>query len=119
MAPAGRLLDRRRNARIAWPAMDRNPHDPKEALSRLFGDAADPEEKTSPFGGSAAGVGAGSRLRAAITRLRILRSQAGSDGLTPAATRSLLDEVVSALEAIEDVLLTGDLDDRESGRHGV
>jgi len=85
--------------------MKGNPRDPKQGLARLFGDAATAEESAvSPFGDTAAGGGPQSRLRSAVTRLRILRSQAGADGLTPSATRSLLDEVVSALEAIEDAL---------------
>jgi hypothetical protein len=85
--------------------MTGNTRDPKQALARLFGDAATVgESAVSPFGDTATGVGPQSRLRSAVTRLRILRSQAGADGLTPSATRSLLDEVVSALEAIEDVL---------------
>jgi len=86
--------------------MERNPRDPKQALARLFGDeAAAGESPTSPFGDTPVGTGPDSRLRAAVTRLRLLRSLAGADGLTPSATRSLLDEVVAALEAIEDALL--------------
>ncbi len=85
--------------------MDERPEDPKEALSRLFGDSDEVTDRTpSPFGERAAEVGPLYRLGGAITRLRILRSQAGSDGLTPAATRSLVDEVVLALEAIRDAL---------------
>ncbi len=85
--------------------MAKDPTDPRVALSRLFGDAADPGERPgSPFGEERAGTGPGSRLRTSITRLRILRSQAGSDGLTPAATRSLLDEILAALEAINETI---------------
>lgn len=99
--------------------MDGNPHDPKQALSRLFGDTSDPDRRSvSPFGDASAGVGPQSRLRGAITRLRILRSQAGSDGLTPSATRSLVDEVVAALEAIRDALPADDSDDEAEGGHG-
>ncbi len=99
--------------------MDENPHDPKQALSRLFGDTGDPNERSgSPFGDTWAGIGPQSRLRGAITRLRILRSQAGSDGLTPSATRSLVDEVVAALEAIRDALPADDSGDEEESRHG-
>lgn len=39
------------------------------------------------------------RIRAAVVKLRSLRSQVGHDGLTPAAARTLLDEVSAALEA--------------------
>ena len=99
--------------------MDGNPHDPKQALSRLFGDTSDPDwMSVSPFGDASAGVGPQSRLRGAITRLRILRSQVGSDGLTPSATRSLVDEVVAALEAIRDALPADDSDDEAEGGHG-
>ena len=99
--------------------MDGNPHDPKQALSRLFGDTSDPDRRSvSPFGDASAGVGPQSRLRGAITHLRILRLQAGSDGLTPSATRSLVDEVVAALEAIRDALPADDSDDEAEGGHG-
>jgi hypothetical protein len=98
--------------------MDDNPHDPKQPLSRLFGDTGDPDERSgSPFGEAWTGIGTQSRLRGAITRLRILRSQAGSDGLTPSATRSLVDEVVAALEAIRDALLADDSGDEEESQH--
>lgn len=39
-------------------------------------------------------------IRDAITRIRRLRSQVGHDGLTPAASRALIDEITKALEAI-------------------
>ncbi len=85
--------------------MVQDPHDPKAALRRLFGDTADTDERPRSFlGEELVGTGGHSRLRASITRLRILRSQAGSDGLTPAATRSLVDEVLAALEAISESL---------------
>ncbi len=85
--------------------MLRDPHDPKAALLRLFGDTSEADERPRPVLGKApVGTGPRTRLRASITRLRILRSQAGSDGLTPAATRSLIDEVLAALEAIGEAL---------------
>jgi hypothetical protein len=40
------------------------------------------------------------RIRGAATRIRGLRSQVGHDGLTPSASRSLIDELTSALEEI-------------------
>jgi uncharacterized protein (UPF0147 family) len=40
------------------------------------------------------------RLRACATRIRSLRGQVGHDGLTPSATRTLIDELTSALEEI-------------------
>ena len=44
------------------------------------------------------------RVRAAVTRIRGLRGQVGHDGLTPSATRTLIDEVTSALEEIAAAL---------------
>lgn len=44
------------------------------------------------------------RLRSAATRIRGLRSQVGADGLTPSASRALLDEVTAALEACASAL---------------
>jgi uncharacterized protein (UPF0147 family) len=41
-----------------------------------------------------------SRIRSAATRIRILRAQVGPDGLTPSATRTLIDELTAALEEI-------------------
>lgn len=40
------------------------------------------------------------RIRDSITRIRNLRGQVGHDGLTPAASRTLIDELTKALEAI-------------------
>ena len=44
------------------------------------------------------------RVRGASTRIRALRSQVGHDGLTPAASRTLIDELTSALEEIAKAL---------------
>jgi hypothetical protein len=44
------------------------------------------------------------RVRDAITRIRNLRGQVGHDGLTPAASRTLIDEVTRALEEIVTAL---------------
>jgi hypothetical protein len=44
------------------------------------------------------------RIRGAATRIRALRSQVGHDGLTPAASRTLIDELTSALEEIAKAL---------------
>ncbi len=49
------------------------------------------------------------RIRNAATRIRGLRSQVSHDGLTPSATRTLIDELTSALEAV-----AGALDERGS-----
>jgi hypothetical protein len=85
--------------------MNRNPLDPAESLAKLFGDTVRPDRGESAlFGDAAAGRDPRSRLHASIVRLRILRGQAGSDGLTPAATRALLDEVLKALEAVAEAM---------------
>jgi hypothetical protein len=39
------------------------------------------------------------RIRTAAARIRQLRGIVGSEGLTPAGTRSVLDELTTALEA--------------------
>jgi hypothetical protein len=39
------------------------------------------------------------RIRAAVVKVRSLRTQVGHDGLTPAGARALLDEVAAGLEA--------------------
>lgn len=39
------------------------------------------------------------RIRGAATKLRRLRAQVGADGLSPAAARTLIDEVTAALDA--------------------
>lgn len=44
------------------------------------------------------------RIRDAITRIRNLRGQVGHDGLTPAASRTLIDELTRALEEIVKAL---------------
>ena len=46
----------------------------------------------------------GDRIRGCATRIRALRSQVGHDGLTPSATRTLLDELTTALEEIASAL---------------
>lgn len=85
--------------------MNRNPLDPAQSLAKLFGDTARPDKgESSLFADASAGRDPRSRLYASIVRLRILRGQAGSDGLTPAATRSLLDEVLKALEAVAEAM---------------
>jgi hypothetical protein len=44
------------------------------------------------------------RLRGAATRIRSLRTQVGHDGLTPSATRTLIDELTAALEEVASAL---------------
>jgi len=45
-----------------------------------------------------------SRIRSAVVRIRGLRSQVGHEGLTPSATRTLIDELTMALEEIATAL---------------
>lgn len=44
------------------------------------------------------------RIRSAATKIRSLRGQVGHDGLTPSATRTLIDELTRALEEIAGTL---------------
>jgi hypothetical protein len=88
--------------------MNSDPLHPNEGLARLFGETSGANQgRPSPFGEAPAAGDPQSRLRASIVRLRLVRGQAGSDGLTPSATRSLLDELLRALEAIEEALPPG------------
>jgi hypothetical protein len=45
-----------------------------------------------------------SRIRSAAVRIRSLRSQVGHEGLTPSATRTLIDELTMALEEVASAL---------------
>jgi len=45
-----------------------------------------------------------SRIRSAAVRIRSLRGQVGHDGLTPSATRTLIDELTTALEEVASAL---------------
>ena len=47
------------------------------------------------------------RIRNAAVKIRSLRGQVGHEGLTPSATRTLVDELTSALEAVADALDAG------------
>ncbi len=44
------------------------------------------------------------RVRSAATRIRLLRGQVGHDGLTPSASRNLIDELTTALEEVARAL---------------
>lgn len=61
-----------------------------------------------PFGGSPFSdvpqLDPARRIRAAAVKIRSLRSQVGHDGLTPAASRTLIDELVTALDACAEAL---------------
>ena len=56
----------------------------------LFPDLADPDPAK--------------RIRGAATRIRARRSQVGHDGLTPSASRTLIDELTSVLEEVARAL---------------
>lgn len=47
------------------------------------------------------------RIRSAAVRIRSLRGQVGHDGLTPSATRTLIDELTMALEEVAAALDQG------------
>ena len=47
------------------------------------------------------------RIRSAATKIRSLRGQVGHDGLTPSATRTLIDELTQALEEVATALDRG------------
>jgi hypothetical protein len=47
------------------------------------------------------------RIRDSVTRIRNLRGQVGQDGLTPAASRSLIDELARVLEEVARALEGG------------
>jgi cytosine/adenosine deaminase-related metal-dependent hydrolase len=44
------------------------------------------------------------RIRSAAAKIRSLRSQVGHEGLTPSATRTLVDELASALDEVARAL---------------
>lgn len=85
--------------------MHREPSDPKARLSRLFGEDVDPgQPESGPFADRSAGSDPVGHIRESAIRLRRVRAQIGSEGLSPAGTRALLDEVIRALEAAAEGL---------------
>ncbi len=62
-----------------------------------------PRKRVNPFGEeerpTESPENAATRIEHAARRLRGLRSQLGSEGLTPSATRELIDELSTALDA--------------------
>ena len=44
------------------------------------------------------------RIRGAATKIRSLRSQIGHEGLTPSASRTLIDELTTALDEVAKAL---------------
>jgi len=71
-------------------------------MQNPFGEQGPPRPRPSPFGEEPAvqpPAEAAARIEQAARRIRGLRSQLGSEGLTISATRELIDELASALEA--------------------
>ncbi|HWV56556.1 MAG TPA: hypothetical protein VNZ57_03715 [Longimicrobiales bacterium] len=68
-----------------------------------FGDDFTPGRRpVNPFGDEVEAPGGDPviRIEHASRRIRALRSQLGAEGLSPSATRELLDEIAVALESI-------------------
>lgn len=71
-------------------------------MDNPFGDDLSRSKRVNPFGAEAeepSPAEAANRMEHAARRIRTLRSQVGSEGLTGPATRELIDEVAAALEA--------------------
>ena len=67
-----------------------------------FGDDTEGPRKANPFGPDDSAMSpadAAIRIEQAARKIRGLRMQLGAEGLTLPATRELIDEVASALEA--------------------
>jgi hypothetical protein len=67
-----------------------------------FGEDSEAPKKANPFGPDDTALSpadAAIRIEQAARKIRGLRMQLGSEGLTLPATRELIDEVASALEA--------------------
>lgn len=78
--------------------MSRNPFGDDEPIRpRRVNPFGEEPETQSPE--AAAG-----RIEQAARRVRSLRAQLGAEGLTPSATRELIDELASALEATASAL---------------
>lgn len=72
-----------------------------------FGDDSEARKKASPFGeehGAGAVEEAANRAEHAARKIRALRMQLGAEGLTLSATRELIDEVTSSLDAVARAL---------------
>lgn len=75
-----------------------------------FGDDLPVGRKVNPFGEDVdqeSTEAAIARVEQAAVKIRGLRSQIGAEGLTLPATRLLIDEVTSALDAVARALRTG------------
>ncbi len=72
-----------------------------------FGDELARPRRVNPFGSDEKGrsaAEAAERMDQAARKIRALRSQIGAEGLAIPATRTLIDEVATALEAGADAL---------------
>ena len=72
-----------------------------------FGDDQTGRQKVNPFGEPEtpdSAAEAATRIEQAARKIRNLRSQLGAEGLTVPATRELIDEIASALEASARVI---------------
>lgn len=69
----------------------------------FFGDEPTPPSRPNPFGepddDAAAPAAAAARIERSARAIRGLRSQIGAEGLSPSASRQLLDQTATALEA--------------------
>lgn len=95
--------------------MGKNPFGDDERAPKRgnpFEDMAPPTAPKNPFGDelhqSETAGEAASRIEISARKIRSLRSQLGAEGLTYAATRELIDEVATALEAAARALRTID-----------
>lgn len=68
-----------------------------------FGDDERPRPAANPFGEDE-GLDPKRRLEGAPARLRALRAQVGSEGMSGAGMRQLLDELAADIEAITRLL---------------
>lgn len=73
-----------------------------------FGDdAAPPGPPPDPFGEARPGLhpdDAARRIEQAARKIRGMRSRLGAEGLTPAATRDLIEEIATAFDAMARAL---------------
>lgn len=72
-------------------------------MKNPFGDdAPPPPRRVNPFGepeGTSSTAEAATSMESAARKIRALRTQMGAEGLTLTATRELIDQVATAIEA--------------------
>lgn len=72
-----------------------------------FGDDSEARKKATPFGaehGAGTVEDAANRAEHAARMIRALRMQLGAEGLTLSATRELIDQLTSSLDAVARAL---------------